>query len=95
MKFVILLAALVLAGCGDSTHILSYDELVRFRTSCTNKDNELRQLHDIQRFKNFAADPDQLNEEDRAYNSRLKATIWWYAVECNREKNSTTVNADH
>lgn len=88
MKHLLIIVALVLTGCGDNTRILSYDELVRFRTSCTNQVAELKQLQAIQRFKNFAQDPDDLNEEDRAYNSRLKATIWSYSLECNREKSA-------
>jgi Tfp pilus assembly protein PilP len=93
MRFLIAIVVLVLSGCGES-RILSYDELVRFRTSCTNKDAELKQLRAIQQFKNFVQDPDDLNEEDRAYNSRLKATIWWYSTECNREKPVITTSTN-
>lgn len=90
MKLLLVIAAIMLVGCSEGTRVLSYDELVKFRTSCTNKSAELDQLKAIQQFKNFAEDPDQLNEEDRAYNSRLKATIWWYTMECHRETNTTT-----
>ena len=93
MRLLLVIAMLVLSGCGE-TRILSYDELVHFKTSCTNKEAELKQLRAIQQVKNFAQDPDDLNEEDRAYNSRLKATIWWYTTECNREKPTTSNRAD-
>lgn len=94
MKRLIFIAVLVLVGC-DNRHIPTYEELRNYRTSCTNEQAQLSELRHIQSVKNFAEDPDQLNEEDRAYNSRLKATIWWYALECHREKNSTTVSTDH
>ena len=78
-----------LSGCGPSNKserpsstVLSYQELVNFPTSCENKDPQLVQLQEIQRIKNFADDPDELNDEDHAYNGRLKATIWWYSYRC-------------
>ena len=85
MKYLVVILALLLSACGEGTHILSYEELVHYRTSCTAKEFQLKQLLYIQRVKNFNPDPDQLNEDDRAYNSRLKATIWWYAYSCGEQ----------
>jgi hypothetical protein len=85
MKRLVLIAAIVLTGCSDQTYIPSYDELVKFRTSCSNKDAELKKLRTIQQYKNFAQDPDELSEEDRAYNSKLKSTIWWYTWNCHEK----------
>ena len=52
---------------------------------CDKADSQLAQLRKIQQQKNFDTNPDNLNEEDRAYNSRLKATIWWYTWKCGAE----------
>jgi len=86
VKFSILLLVSLLVGCSDatSTNILTYEQLVAYTPACDKKDAQLKELRFIQSFKNFAQDPDDLNEHDRAYNSRLKATIWWYAYECNK-----------
>lgn len=81
MKILTLFACL-LSACSDNT--MSYEELVKFNPQCSKADAQLAQLRNIQRVKNFNPDPDQLNEADRAYNSRLKATIWWYAYRCNK-----------
>lgn len=71
----------ILTGCDNSP---SYDELVKFNTQCSKAGTQLAYLRNIQRYKNFNPDPDQLNDSDRAYNSRLKATIWWYAYKCGK-----------
>ena len=64
--------------------MLSYEELGRFPVQCSKADEQLKQLRQIQAMKNFDSDPDNLNDDDRAYNSRLKATIWWFAYECEK-----------
>ena len=86
MKFLIPLLVSLLVGCSDatSTTVLTYDQLVAYEPSCDKKDSQLKELRTIQKIKNFAQDPDELTEQNRAYNSRLKATIWWYAYECNK-----------
>lgn len=71
----------ILSGCDSAP---SYDELVKFNAQCSKADTQLAYLRSIQRAKNFNLDPDQLNDSDRAYNSRLKATIWWYAYKCGK-----------
>lgn len=63
---------------------MSYDELVNYPVSCDKADEQLRHLRSIQNQKSFNPDPDQLSEPDRAYNSRLKATIWWFAYKCGK-----------
>ena len=86
MKYHLLLS-LFLSGCGieASPKIPTYDELVAYPNNCANKVEQLKELHKIQEIKNFPQDPDNiLNEEDRAYNSRLKSTIWWYAYRCEK-----------
>jgi Tfp pilus assembly protein PilP len=85
MKYALLLSALILAGCNESEagfRMLSYQELVDYPTQCAKADIQLAQLKRIQQIKNFDSDQDNLNEDDRAYNSRLKATIWWYTYRC-------------
>jgi hypothetical protein len=86
VKFLIPLLVSLLVGCSDaiSTTVLTYDQLVAYEPSCDKKDSQLKELRTIQKIKNFAQDPDELTEQNRAYNSRLKATIWWYAYECNK-----------
>jgi hypothetical protein len=82
-RCVCLLVAGILLGCDSQlSSMLSYDELKRFPVDCAKADQQLKQLRQIQLIKNFNSDPDNLNEEDRAYNSLLKATIWWFASEC-------------
>ena len=82
MKFWLVLLALLLTACTDSGSTMSYEQLVNYPSSCDKKETQLKELTQIQRSKNFAQDPDDLNESDRAYNSRLKATIWWYKWKC-------------
>lgn len=86
MRYLILLLLVTsaLTNCkGGGSHELTYEELVAYPTNCSKMDEQLKELHALQRSKNFAEDPDALNENDRLYNGRLKATIWWYAYSCN------------
>jgi hypothetical protein len=93
MKYVAILAILVLAGCKEPRPIsttsqstqfrpLTYRQLVDYPIDCAKKDSQLAYLLELQEFKNFAQDSDSLNVDDRAYNGRLKATIWWYSYSC-------------
>jgi hypothetical protein len=85
MKFAgILLAIALLAGCDAQTQVLSYEQLTNYPVQCSKADDQLKQLRAIQRIKNFNPDPELLSAEDYLYNSRLKATIWWYAYECDK-----------
>lgn len=85
MKKLLILAVLLLPGCDGNTRMLTYDQLVNYPSDCSKAKVQLAELREIQRIKNFAQDPDDLNEYDRAYNSRLKATIWWYTWKCGVE----------
>ncbi len=80
--FIFLLATVGLYGC--DSNILTYEQLVNYPASCAKADEQLKHLKEIQKFKNFNPDSDFLNEDDRAYNGRLKATIWWYAYRCDK-----------
>ena len=91
MKACYLVALLALAGCQPSVgvhevtptnKIMTYQELVDYPGNCSLKEQQLVELKQLQSIKNFNPDPDLLNEEDHAFNSRLKATIWWYAYRC-------------
>ena len=96
MKYVAILAILVLAGCKEPRPIsttsqstqpaqfqpLTYRQLVNYPIDCAKKDSQLAYLIELQEFKNFPQNSDSLNIDDRAYNGRLKATIWWYSYSC-------------
>jgi hypothetical protein len=62
--------------------VMTYQELVDYPMDCAGKEQQLAELRKLQATKNFDPDPDLLNESDHAFNSRLKATIWWYAYRC-------------
>jgi len=84
----VLVAVAALTGCVDQgsgqapRRALSYDEIYSFETDCARRDENLNILYNTQDLKNFASDPDELNDFDRQFNSRLKATIWWYLRSC-------------
>ena len=85
------MVALLLAGCDvesrpATTAYLSYEELVAYPTDCARATEQQDFLKAVQRQRNYSADPDDLEDEDRAYNSRLKATIWWYEYKCRSPK---------
>jgi hypothetical protein len=82
MKYALLLSALLLTACVDENQSLTYQQLRDYPVDCSLKDQQLQQLKTIQTKLNFDQDPDKLSEPDRVYNSRLKATIWWYAYSC-------------
>lgn len=84
MRILVLISVLALSGCIESTQVMSYEQLVKYPVQCAKADEQLKELRQVQAIKNFNPDPDSLNEDDRAYNSRLKATIWWYAYSCDK-----------
>ena len=63
---------------------MSYQELYDFPNDCGQSDKQLSILKRLQETKHFNSDPDKLNPADRDYNSRLKATIWWYTYRCDK-----------
>jgi hypothetical protein len=81
----LLILAILLSGCNSDARMLTYEQLVNYPSDCSKAKTQLAELRAIQKIKNFAQDPDELNEADRAYNSRLKATIWWYTWKCGIE----------
>jgi hypothetical protein len=66
------------------TKIPSLEELRSYAVDCKLKEKQLAHLRQIQKIKNFNSDPDTLDAYDRAYNSRLKATIWWFYFGCEK-----------
>jgi hypothetical protein len=86
VKYILILAVAVLAGCSDAVPanpMLTYEQLKSFPMDCEKKDAQLKQLNYIKTAKNFPQNPEDIsNEMDRAYNSRLKSTIWWYTYRC-------------
>ena len=64
--------------------VMTYQELVDYPMDCKFKDQQLVELKNLQTVKNFDPDPDLLTVDDHAFNSRLKATIWWYAYRCDQ-----------
>ena len=75
-----------LAGCDVNTGYgsLTYEQLVNFPVNCSKSEAQLERLRFTQKVKNFSKDIDALSEDDRAFNSRLKATIWWFEYSCNK-----------
>ena len=94
--------AVVLAGCNNSSgtttsfKMLSYRELVEFNTDCIKQTDQQEHLLYILKAKRFDPDPDKLSPDDRAYNSRLKATLWWYEYRCvaNKQVSQKSVIGD-
>lgn len=91
MKACYLIALLALAGCQPSVNvqpvepkIMTYQELVDYPVDCKFKETQVAELKKLQAIKNFDPDPDVLTEEDHDFNSRLKATIWWYVYRCDQ-----------
>ena len=89
MKLVIIVVALILAGCYPAKSfaeikIPSLEELRSYPVDCKLKEKQLAHLRQIQQIKNFNSDPDLLSTLDQAYNSRLKATIWWFYFGCEK-----------
>jgi hypothetical protein len=86
VKYLLILAVAVLVGCSDArpaNPMLTYEQLKSFQVDCEKKEEQLKQLNYIKARKNFPENPEDITDEmDRAYNSRLKATIWWYTYRC-------------
>ena len=86
MKLILVLLLVSLTACKEtSSRVMTYQQLVDYPSSCDRAREQLKELKELQRTKNFAQDIELLNENDRAYNSRLKATIWWYTWKCGVE----------
>jgi hypothetical protein len=89
MKLATIVVALILAGCYPAesfaqVKILSLEELRSYPVDCKLKEKQLAHLRQLQKIKKFNSDPDELNDLDKAYNSRLKSTIWWFYFGCEK-----------
>jgi hypothetical protein len=89
MKLITIAITLALAGLYPAvvvaeTKIPSLEELRSYPVDCKLKEKQLAHLRQIQQIKNFNSDPDSLSTLDKAYNSRLKATIWWFYFGCEK-----------
>ena len=89
MKLITIAIALAVVGfypvsAVAETKILSLEELRSYPVDCKLKEKQLAHLRQIQQIKNFNSDPDSLSTLDKAYNSRLKATIWWFYFGCEK-----------
>jgi len=89
MKLITIAIALTLAvlypvAAFAEVKIPSLDELRSYPVDCKLKEKQLAHLRQIQQIKNFNSDPDLLSTLDKAYNSRLKATIWWFYFGCEK-----------
>jgi hypothetical protein len=89
MKLITIAIAVILAGLYPAvtvaeTKILSLEELRKYPVDCKLKEKQLAHLRQIQKIKNFNSNPDTLDAYDRAYNSRLKSTIWWFYFGCEK-----------
>ena len=93
MRYLVLILALTLAAC-DATPSddifnkpeLSFDDLKKLPTDCQRKGIVQRKIELILTAKNFNPNPDNLTPEDREYQSKLKATYWWYEYSCGVQK---------
>jgi hypothetical protein len=86
------MAVIALASLGSCQHeskpapkILTLHELEHYQKDCKKSKEQLEQLIYIQNIKSFGEDPDELNDEDRAYNRALKDAIWWYNYSCENQ----------
>jgi hypothetical protein len=91
MKYLPAVLVLLLAACGKVDNgppyrPLTYEELVQYQPSCSKQVEQLRELRRLQNYWGFKADPDELNDDDREYNSRLKNLIWWYPYNCQEQE---------
>jgi hypothetical protein len=82
MRFLIPLMIVLVAGCSNSAPLPTYEQLVNYPLSCKLKNEQFRELKQIQGKKNFSEDPDQLSDQDRRYNALLKEHLWWYVYNC-------------
>jgi len=78
------LAVLYPVAAFAEVKIPSLEDLRSYPVDCKLKEKQLAHLRQIQQIKNFNSDPDLLSTLDKAYNSRLKATIWWFYFGCEK-----------
>jgi hypothetical protein len=81
MKVLAVLVAVVVAGC-DAGAQKPASDLDTFQTDCARRTEQQNKIENIITAKRLGGDPDLLDDDRRAYNSRLKATWWWYEINC-------------
>jgi hypothetical protein len=85
LMIVVVVFAMMGSHSSDAgARVLTYQELKNYPKDCSKADDQLKELREIQKIKNFDPNPDNLSSDDYLYNSRLKATIWWYAYTCDK-----------
>jgi len=82
VKFIVALLVVLVAGCGNTAALPTYEQLVNYPVNCKLKNEQFRELKQIQKKKNFSEDPDQLSDQDRRYNAMLKEHLWWFVYNC-------------
>jgi hypothetical protein len=83
MRYLVILLAVALSACSGEPDY-TYDQLATFTPRCSDQTYQLRRLNQTLRHQGFSKDPDSLDEQDRAFNSKIKAAIWWFEYSCNQ-----------
>ena len=83
MKYLAILFAVVVAGC-DAGAQKPGSDLDPFRTDCARRTEQQSKIENIITAQRLGGDPDLLDDDRRFYNSRLKATWWWYELNCKK-----------
>lgn len=88
MKYLAILALVILAGCNseakeNTSSLVTFNELKRSKPTCENRKLQQARLKETIEYHNLGGEPDNMDEQTRAFNSVLKATLWWYEANCN------------
>jgi hypothetical protein len=65
---------------------LSFDDLKKLPTDCQRKGIVQRKIQLILTQNSYDPNPDNLPDLAREYQSKLKATYWWYEYSCGDSK---------
>jgi len=91
MKYLAILALVILAGCNSearenpNSSLVTFEELQRAKPTCSNRKIQQARLRETIKYYNLGGDPDTMDESTRAFNSVLKSTLWWYEANCNED----------
>jgi hypothetical protein len=89
MKYLAILALVILVGCNSEakdntkTSLVTFDELQRTKPTCATRKLQQDRLRETISYYNLGGEPDNMDEQKRAFNGVLKATLWWYEANCN------------
>ena len=89
MKYLAILALVILAGCNSQAgeradrSLVTFDELKQTKPNCADRKVQQTRLRKTIEHYNLGGEPDTLDEQTRAFNGVLKATFWWYEANCN------------